>query len=245
VVTSESEAKKLIAQIVEVRERQKKRGIGDLISRLSEGKLTMLKVVLKADSQGSLEAVEAALGKIRTERGVIPKVIHGAVGAITESDVMMAAASGGIVMGFDVLLSSHVERIAAEHGVEVRQYDVIYELLKEVEGLLEGLIEPEEHERVIGHLEVRGLFYSKRSDQVIGGLVTDGLLKRVPFRILRADIEVGTGRITSIKQVERDAKEAKEGKEYGLRVDSSVSILEGDVIEAFVRELKRTNPEQI
>lgn len=239
VVGSEQEAKKLIVQIADAREKLRKRGIGDLISRLSEGKLTMLKIVLKADSQGSLEAIEGALAKIKTSRGVMPKVIHGAVGAVTESDVMMAAASGGIVMGFEVVLSTHVERIAGMHGVEVRQYDIIYELLNEVEALLEGLIEPEEEEKVLGHLEVRALFFHKKSDQVIGGKVTDGTLKRVPFRLMRDDSEVGTGRITFIKHVDKDVKEAKEGKEYGLRVDCSVTIEEGDVIEAFMKEFKK------
>jgi translation initiation factor IF-2 len=238
-VKTEQEAKKLLAEIMQARATVKKRGIGDLISRLSEGKLTVLKVVLKAESVGSLEAIEGALATLKTDRGVKPKIIHGAVGGITESDVMMAAASDGIVFGFDVSFSTHVERIAAKQGVEVRLYDVIYKLLDDVAGLLEGLIEPEEQERIMGHLEVRGLFFHKKSDQVIGGKVVDGTLKRVSFRIQRDGQEVGTGRITSLKHIDKDVKEAKEGKEYGLRVDSSVTILEGDVLEAFVKELQK------
>jgi translation initiation factor IF-2 len=236
IVSDEKEAKRLLAEIVSVREGQKKRGLGDLISRLSEGKLTTLKVVLKTDSAGSVEAVEGALAKLKTESGVKAKIIHAAAGSVTESDVMMAAASEGIVLGFSTTLSSRVERLATNQGVEVRMYDVIYELLDDVTGLLEGLVEPEEEERVLGHLEVRGTFFRKKSDQVIGGKVTDGMLKRVPFRIMRSSDEVGTGRITSIKHVDKDVKEAKEDKEYGLRVDSSFDIQEGDVLEAFVRE---------
>jgi translation initiation factor IF-2 len=239
VVGSEQEAKKLHTEILAARELSKKRGISDLISRLSEGKLTTLKIVLKADSVGSLEAIEGALSKIKTESGAAPKVIHGSVGSIAESDVMMAAASGGIVLGFDVVLSTHVERIAGNNGVEVRLYDVIYELLDEVTGILEGLIEPEEKERVIGRLEVKGMFFRKRSDQVIGGKVTEGILKRVPFRILRGTDEVGTGRITSLRHIDKDVKEAKEGKEYGMRIDCNFTLEEGDVLEAYVKEFKK------
>jgi len=239
IVKDEQEAKKLVATIMEARESLQKRGLGDLITRISEGRLTVLKIVLKVDTQGSLEAVEEALGKLRAEGGISAKIIHGAVGGITEGDVMMAAASGGIVLGFNVPVSVHVERIASGHGVQVRLYDVIYELLDEVGGLLQGLVEPEESEIITGHLEVRGTFFQKRSEQIIGGKVTDGYLKRVPFRLLRDGEEVGAGRITSLKRVDKDIKEAKEGSECGMRIDCPVTIQEGDILEGFVRELKK------
>jgi len=239
VVKDEQEARKLHMDMVQAAELRKKRGIGDLMSRLSEGKLTALKIVLKADSQGSLEAIENALKNIKTDQKVVPKIIHSAVGGITESDVMMAAASDGIVVGFTVTVSTHVERISINQGVKVLLYDIIYELLDEVTGLLAGLVEPEEQEVITGHVEVKGVFFRKKAEQVIGGVVTDGIIKRVSFRVLRGGEEVGTGRITSVRRVDKDIKEAKEGSECGLRIDSSVMIEEGDVIETYVREFKK------
>ena len=239
-VQGEAEAKKVLSEIQEARHLGKKRGLRDLITRLSEGQMTILKIVLKADSLGEVEAIQGAIGKIKnTGEGVIPKVIHSAVGNVSESDVMMAAASSGLVMGFNVTVSARVEALAKKHGVEVKLYDVIYELLSDIEGLLSGLVEPEEEERVIGHLTIRGMFFRKRSDQVVGGLVTDGALKRVPFRILRDGKVEGTGRITSIKHVDKDVKEAKEGKEYGLRIDANFDFLEGDVLEAYTKEFRK------
>jgi translation initiation factor IF-2 len=242
VVKDEQEAKRVHQQIREARERDRKRGLGDLISRLSEGKMQSLKIVLKADSQGEIEALQSSLSKLKNQEGktdVIPKVIHAAVGNVSETDVMMAAASDGIVIGFNVVLPSRVEEIAQKNGVQVKLYDVIYELLDDVTSLLAGLIEPEEEEKVLGHLEVRGHFFRKRNDQVIGGKVTDGLLKRTPFRLMRDGDEVGTGRITNLKHVEKDVKEAKEGREYGLRVECATDIQEGDVLESYVQEFKK------
>ena len=239
-VQDEGEARNVLQHIQEVRDLQKKRGLRDLITRLSEGKMHILKIVLKADSLGEIEAIQNALTKTkRSAQDVIPKVVHSAAGNISESDVMMAAASEGIVLGFNVTISTHVEMVAHKHGVEVRLYDVIYKLLEDIENLLLGLIEPEEEENVIGHLTIRGLFFRKKSDQVIGGLVTDGVLKRVPFRLFRDEQLVGMGRITSLKHVDKEVKEAKEDKEYGLRIDCALDLREGDVLEAFTKEFKK------
>jgi len=239
-VRDEGEARNVLQHIQEVRDLQKKRGLRDLITRLSEGKMHILKIVLKADSLGEIEAIQNALANAkRSAQDVIPKVVHSAAGNISESDVMMAAASEGIVLGFNVTISTHVEMVARKHGVEVRLYDVIYKLLEDIESLLLGLIEPEEEENVIGHLTIRGLFFRKKSDQVIGGLVTDGVLKRVPFRLFRESQLVGTGRITSLKHVDKEVKEAKEDKEYGLRIDCALDLREGDVLEAFTKEFKK------
>ncbi|HLC75894.1 MAG TPA: translation initiation factor IF-2 [Candidatus Peribacterales bacterium] len=240
VVPDEGEAKKVLQHIQEVRDSERKRGLKDLITRLTEGKMHILKIVLKADSLGEIEAIQNALANTkRSTLGVIPKVVHNAVGNVSESDVMMAAASDGIVLGFNVTLSTHVEAIARKYGVEVRLYDVIYKLLEDIEGLLLGLVEPEEEESVMGHLTIRGLFFRKKSDQVVGGMVTDGVLKRVPFRLMREGKDVGSGRITSLKHIDKDVKEAKEGKEYGLRIDCSFDLQEGDVLEAFTKEFKK------
>jgi translation initiation factor IF-2 len=238
IVASEREARALLDEIEQAAGGPQKRNFADLVTRLSEGKLAQLKVVLKADTQGSLEALEASLSQLATDK-VTVKVIHGAVGAVSESDVIMAAASDGIVLAFRVTVPGAVERTAEVHGVRIRSYEVIYLLLDEVTGLLTGLLEPEETETVLGHLEVKGVFFQKKGEQIVGGRVTDGLAKRVTFRLQRAGAEVGTGRVTSLRRVDKDIKEAKEGTECGMRVESSVAVLEGDVMEFYLREFKK------
>ncbi len=238
VVSSEREARDLLKQLIDQSGALQRRAVGDLVTMLHEGKLQQLKIVLKADAQGSLEALEAALTKQGTDK-VTVKVIHGAIGAVTESDVMMASASTAIIMSFRAAVPATVMRTAEREGVKIRQYDVIYTLLDEVTGLLEGLLIPEEQEKILGHLEVKGVFLTKKSEQIIGGRVTDGVVKRVQFRIVRGEQLVGTGRILSLKRVDNDIKEAKADSECGMKVDVSLPVMEGDILEVFVREFKK------
>lgn len=220
------------------RRQQQHRGFADLVSRLSEGKLKELKIILKADAQGSLESLQAALSKLATSHAHA-KIIHAAIGAVTESDVMMASAGDALIIGFGIDTPASVLRTAERERVSIKHYDIIYKLLEEIELLLQGLVEPVEEEKIHGHLEVRGVFYTKGSEQIIGGKVSDGLLKRTPFRLLRSGSLMGTGRITSLKHVEKDIKEAKEGMECGLRVTSTVPVELGDVLECFTKEFVR------
>ncbi len=238
VVSSEKEARDVLEQVKEHHESKKKRSFADLVSRLSEGKITQLKVVLKADTQGSLEAIQASLSKLAVE-DVAVKVIHSGVGDVTESDVMMAAASEGIVVAFHTGVKGDVANTAEREGVQVREYDVVYALIEDIEGLIKGLVEPDEEESILGHLEVKEVFMTKKSEQIVGGKVTDGVVKRLPFRLFREEEEIGTGRITSLKRVDKDIKEAKEGTECGMRVETSLNIQEGDRLEVFLRELKK------
>ncbi|OGJ59311.1 translation initiation factor IF-2 [Candidatus Peribacteria bacterium RIFCSPHIGHO2_01_FULL_55_13] len=238
VVSSEAEARSLVEALQSHHDEHRRRSFADLVSRLSAGKVTHLKIVLKADMQGSLEALQSAIAQLKVGE-VQPKVIHAAVGAVSESDVTLAAASDGIVLAFHVSVPPAVMKTAEREGVRVREFRIVYELLSEVEGLLQGLLEPEESEQILGHLEIKGVFMTKRSEQVVGGKVTDGSVKRLPFRIQRAGEEVGTGRITSLRHVDKDIKEAKEGQECGLRTESTIPLLEGDVLEVYIRELKR------
>jgi translation initiation factor IF-2 len=235
---SDRELKEYLAAYHESRGREAKRGFADLVSRLSEGKLKELKIILKADAQGSLESIQEAMKKLTTDT-VHPKVIHAAVGSVTESDVMMAAAGNAIVVGFNADVPSAVHKTADREGVAVKQYDIIYKLLEDLELLLKGLVQPVEEERVTGHLEVRGVFFTKGSEQIIGGKVTDGSLKRTPFRLMRGEQLVGTGRITSLKHVEKDIKEAKEGSECGMRVTCNTTVETGDILEAFMKEFTK------
>ena len=238
VAQSEQNARDMVAEVRKINDSRQKRSFADLVSRLSEGKLTQLKIVLKADTQGSLEALQDSLRKLASD-DVVVKVIHAAVGNVSENDIMMAAASDGIVIGFHVSVPTPVHQTADREGVEVREYDVVYTLFDDIQGLLKGLVEPVEEEKIYGHLEVKGVFMTKKSEQVIGGKVTDGLIKRLPFRLMREEEEVGTGRITSLRKSEKDIKEAKEGTECGMRVEASIPVQEGDILEVYLRELKK------
>lgn len=238
VMPNEQQAKQLTEAVKDEGDKSRKRSFADLVSRLSEGKLKQLKVVLKADTQGSLDAISDSLAKKTTDE-VTVKVIHSAIGSVTETDVMMAAASDGIVVAFHAPVPASTGRAAEREGVKVQEYDVIYALLEDIDGLLSGLIEPEEGEQVLGHLEVKAVFMTKKAEQVVGGRVTDGVIKRLPFRLMRGEEEVTVGRITSVRKVDKDIKEAKEGTECGLRTDSSVPIQEGDILEVFLKELKK------
>ena len=175
----------------------------------------------------------------KTTEEVTVKVIHSAIGAVTETDIMMAAASDGIVVAFHAPVPATALRAAEHEGVRVQEYDIIYQLFDDIDGLLLGLIEPVEDEKIFGHLEIKGVFMTKRSEQVIGGKVTDGTIKRLPYRIQRAGEDVGTGRITSLRKVDKDVKEVAEGVECGLRTDSSIPLEEGDVLEVYLKELKK------
>lgn len=240
VASSEKEARELLEALQDMEESRKKRSFADLVSRLSEGKLTQLKVVLKADTQGSLEALQDAMAKLSTQE-VAVKVIHAGIGRVTETDVMMAAASEGVCVAFHVGIAPDVDRTAEREGVKVRQYDVVYALLDDIEGLVKGLVEPVEEEQILGHLEVKGVFMTKKNEQVIGGKVITGSIKRLPFRIIRGENDevVGTGRITSLRKVDKDIKEATEGTECGMRTEANPLIEEGDVLEVFLKELKK------
>jgi len=238
VVGSDREARDLLKQVMERDVMQQKKGIGDLVTMLHEGKLQQLKIVLKADMQGSLEALQLALSKQATDK-VQVKVIHGAIGMVSESDVMMASASSALLMSFRAQVPAAVLRTADREGVQIRQYDVIYGLLDDVQALLEGLLVPEEEEKILGHLEVRGVFLTQKSEQIIGGRVSDGVIKRLPFRLMRNGEQVGTGRIMSLRKVDQDIKEAKEGTECGMRVDTSILVEEGDVLEVYYRDFKK------
>lgn len=244
VVSSEREARRLRDELLLHGGQLQKKSFADLVSRLTEGKLQQLKVVLKADSQGSLEAIQATLDKQATAQ-VQVKVIHGAIGGVTESDVMMASASEAMVIAFHVDVPGAVARTAEREGVQVREYQVIYKLFEEIGDLMKGLLVPVEEEKIAGHLEVKGVFMTKRTEQVIGGRVLDGTVKRLNFRIQRpsavsGEIEVvGTGRITSLRKVDKDIKEAKEGTECGMRTEATTPLLVGDILEVFSKEFKK------
>lgn len=237
-MTTDREAKDLQKVFLDQAGAVHRKAAGDLVSLLHEGKATQLKIVLKADAQGSLEALQQALEKLKTSELQV-KVIHGAIGAVSESDVMMAAASQALVVSFRADVPQAVVRTADREGVKIREYEVIYALLEDMEGLLQGLLVPEEQEKVLGHLEVKGVFLTQKKEMIVGGRVTDGVVKRVLFRMMRGEQLVGTGRILSLRRVDQDIKEAKADSECGMRVESTIPVMEGDILEVYNKEFKK------
>ncbi len=238
VMTSEREARDVQKTLLDASGAVQRKQMGDLVSLLHEGKQSQLKIVLKADAQGSLEALQQALDNLKTNDLQV-KVIHGAIGAVSESDVMMAMASQALVVSFHAPVPAAVQRTADREGVKIREYEVIYALLEEMEALLQGLLIPEEQEKVLGHLEVKEVFLTQKKEQIVGGRVTDGVVKRVTFRLMREGELVGTGRIMSLRKVDTDIKEAKADTECGMRVESSIPVLKGDIFEVYNKEFKK------
>ncbi len=221
-------------------------GVSEIINQLQHGEMKFLKVVLKADTNGSLQAVEQALAKIKHEE-VGAKIIHSAVGAITETDVMMAAASQGVVIGFNVIISPRVKRIAEKEGVEIMNYDIIYKLTEDVEKILTGLLEPEEIETIHGSATVKAVFYTQKKMMIVGCSVDSGKIKqKAKVRIFRKgegeneegetiemEVQAGEGVIASLQHFESKVKEVEKGNECGIQFEGKISIEEGDRIECY------------
>jgi translation initiation factor IF-2 len=210
--------------------------IEDIFTQLKDGEKKALRVVLKADVQGSLEAIADSLGKLKSDK-VQLEVIHGAVGSITENDVLLASASGAIIIGFRVKLESGVTDAAKNEAVRIKLYTIIYELIEQVEELMEGLLEPESRDIVIGHAEVRKIFELSKGPTVAGCVVTDGRIARsARVRLLRRKAVQYEGRIGSLKHFQDDVREVKAGAECGLRLENFPGIQEGDILECYTVE---------
>ncbi len=207
----------------------------ELHKRISEGEVKELNVVIKADVQGSIEAIRDALDKIsekETEVGI--NVIHSGVGAITETDVMLASASDAIVIGFNVRPDVKAKAMAAQEKVDLRTYRVIYQLVEDISQALAGLLAPELEEREQGRAEVRQIFRSSKLGVIAGCLVTDGEVERNSrVRLVRDGTVIYEGQIASLRRFKEDAKVVKAGFECGLTLEDFQDIKEGDVIEAF------------
>jgi translation initiation factor IF-2 len=213
----------------------------EMFSQLKEGQLKELALVVKSDVHGSLEAITAGLQKLGTDE-VGVRVLHGGVGAITESDVTLAAASRAPIFGFNVRANAQARELARRDGVEIRYYSIIYELLDEVKGLLSGMLRPEARETILGHAEIREIFTITKVGKVAGCMVIDGLVKRgAKIRLLRDNVVIFTGELSSLKRFKEDVREVKEGFECGMSIEGYNDIQQGDVIEAYeVEEVART-----
>ncbi|PMP62046.1 MAG: translation initiation factor IF-2 [Caldimicrobium thiodismutans] len=209
-----------------------------IFEKLKEGELKELKIVLKADTQGTLEALKSSLEKLSTDK-VRVSVIRAGIGAITESDVMLASASEAIVIGFNVKPNSQAKELAKKEGVDVRFYDVIYHVLEDIKKAMVGLLEPKFEEIITGVAEVRATFKVPKVGIVAGCYVKEGVINRNnQVRVIRDGVVVYTGKIASLKRFKEDVREVPSGYECGIKIENFNDVKEGDIIEAFeVREV--------
>jgi translation initiation factor IF-2 len=213
----------------------------DLHAQIAQGEVSELKLVLKGDVDGSVEALSEALTKIGSSEVQI-RIIRQAVGQISESDVLLAAASGAIIVGFHTRPDARARELASREGVEIRLFEVIYKVVEELKQALEGMLKPEIREVVLGAAEVRQVFKLSKSGTVAGCMVTSGNIPRTAkVRLLRDGSTVWNGRIDSLRRFKDDVKEVQSGFECGIALDGMNDVKVGDVIEAYtVEELART-----
>lgn len=219
------------------------KGVNQFLVNLKSDKV--LKLVIKADTKGSLEAIKQSIAKIKDEEVAI-KIIHSGVGTLTKSDIMMASASGGIVMGFHSDFDSpYLSKVAEKEGVEVRKYTIIYNLLEDVKQFLSGLLAPEVTEVVTGRAEVKQVFLTKKKEMIIGCKILGGkMVNKANLRIIRGrtkedeDNIIGMGRIESLKKGEETVHELGEGNDCGIKFVGEIKVEEGDILEAFKKEQK-------
>ncbi|RMG73654.1 MAG: translation initiation factor IF-2 [Nitrospirae bacterium] len=217
--------------------RQKKVRLDDIYRQIQEGEIKMLNVIIKGDVQGSVEAMKGALEKIKHPE-VQVKVIHTGVGGINESDVMLAAASNAIIIGFNVRPEPKASQAAEREGIDIRLYRVIYEAIEDVKKALEGLLEPELVEKVIGRAEVRATFPVSRLGTIAGCYVLEGVIQRASdgIRVIRDNIVIYEGKIASLKRFKEDVREVQAGYECGILIENFNDIKVGDILENFVIE---------
>ncbi|WP_235070045.1 translation initiation factor IF-2 [Turicibacter sp. TJ11] len=210
--------------------------LDDLFSQIQEGEMKELNVIIKGDVQGSVEALSGSLQKIDVE-GVKINIIRASVGTITETDVTLAAASGAIIIGFNVRPSSTTRQQAANEGVDIRLHSIIYKAIEEIEAAMKGMLDPIYEEKVTGQLEVRQTFKVSKVGTIAGCYVTDGSVSRnASVRVIRDGIVVFEGELGSLKRFKDEVKEVNYGYECGITIERYNDIKEGDVIEAYVME---------
>ena len=236
---------KLARELVEQRKHEQKEEqfkqfqkvtLDNLFSSINEGELKELNIIVKADVQGSVEAVRQSLEKLSNDE-VKVKVIHGGVGAVSESDVMLAAASNAIIVGFNVRPDSVAESIAERDGVDMRMYRIIYDCIEEISDAIKGMLAPKYREVTLGKAEVRNVFKLSSAGMIAGSYVLDGKITRnSQIRVVRDGIVVSEDSIASLKRFKDDVKEVQSGYECGIGLEKFNDIKEGDILEAFVME---------
>lgn len=210
--------------------------LDDLFNQLKEGDIKEVNVIIKADVQGSVEALRGSLEKIDVE-GARVKIIHAGAGAITESDVILASASNAIIIGFNVRPDSNAKSTAESEKVDIRLHRIIYKVMEEIEAAMKGMLEPVYEEKVIGQAEIRQVFRVSKIGNIAGCYVTDGKISRdCGARIIRDGVVIFEGKLDTLKRFKDDVKEVNQGYECGITLERFSDIKEGDVVEAFVME---------
>ena len=246
VVETESRARE-IAEYRKRRNRDKEAAISargsveQMLTAIAAGEAEELPVVIKTDVHGSLEAIRAAFDKLATEQ-VRVRILTGGVGAISESDVSLAAASSAMVVGFNVRAIPQARDLAKRDGIEIRYHSIIYELIDEVKGAMGGLLSPEQQESFIGYAEIRQVFSVSKQGKVAGCMVTEGIIKRgCKVRLLRDNVVIHEGSLKTLRRFKDEVKDVRDGMECGMAFDNYSDIQEGDMIECFeVKEIART-----
>ena len=214
----------------------KKVSLDDLFAQIQQGEIKDFNIIVKADVQGSAEAVKASLEKLSNDE-VRVRVIHSGVGAISESDVMLAATSGAVIVGFNVRPDPAARDYATRANVDMRMYRVIYDCINEIEAAMKGMLAPKYKEVIVGHAEVRQLIKISKVGTVCGCYVTDGkIVRNSKVRVLRDNVVVYEGDLSSLRRFKDDVKEVATNYECGISVEKFNDEKEGDVIESFIME---------
>ncbi len=241
VVDDERMARELVEQRKEENKQattggERKVSLNDLFAQIKEGELKELTLIVKADVQGSVEAVKSSLEKLSNDE-VRVRVIHGAVGAINESDIMLAATSNAIIVGFNVRPDAAARDSAARNGVDMRMYRVIYDCIQEISDAMKGMLAPQFREVLTGHAEIRQTYHVSKVGTIAGCYMQDGKIVRSSgVRVVRDGIVVHEGELASLRRFKDDVKEVAEGYEFGCSIEKFNDLKEGDIIEAFVME---------
>jgi translation initiation factor IF-2 len=245
-IKNEKQAKKIVEEVIKQKKlkeqnRTKHVSLESFSKQLEAEKLKELKLILRADSKGSVEALRDSLNKLSNDE-VAVNIIQAAAGAITESDIMLAEASDAIIIGFHVRPTTKAIKAAEKAGVEIRTHNVIYHITEEIEKALTGMLEPEYKEVYLGRIEIKKVFKISKVGNIAGCLVEDGKVRRTSnVRVLRDNVVIYDGKLASLKRYQNDASEVVAGQECGLHLENFNDIKEGDVVEAYeLEEVKRT-----
>ncbi|MCL2677505.1 MAG: translation initiation factor IF-2, partial [Clostridiales bacterium] len=233
---------RLVAYKQQVKKREEelrkssKVSLEDLFKQISQGEIKELNIILKADVQGSVEALSQAILKLNTDE-VKVKILHAGVGGISESDIMLASASNAIIIGFNIRPDNNAKKSAEQENVDVRLYRVIYDATNDIKKAMTGLLAPQYKEQIIGHAQVRTLFKVPKAGMIAGSYVTDGkILRSCNARVLRDLVVIMEGKIESLRRFKEDVKEVASGFECGIGLENFNDIKENDIIEAFIME---------
>ncbi len=214
--------------------------LDNLFTQMEQGNLKVLNLIVKADVQGSVEAVKQAMEKLENEE-VKVKVIHAAAGAVNQSDVTLAKVSNAIIIAFNVRPDNMAKEMAEKDEVEIKQYSIIYQAIEDVEAAMKGMLDPKYEEKVIGNAEVRQTFKISNVGTIAGCYVISGKVERnAGVRVIRENVVIHDGHLATLKRFKDDVKEVTKGFECGIQIENYNDIKEGDVIEVYImEEIKR------